>query len=75
MSSRGRGRSNGKGRSKASGRADLALEPEKAKAALGFVPDRPFIYEKLTGAEFLRFVAGLYDQRGDAIEAIAFVSS
>ncbi len=37
-------------------------------AGLGFIPDRPFIYEKLTGAEFLRFVAGLYDQSGPKIE-------
>ncbi|MDO8678344.1 MAG: ABC transporter ATP-binding protein [Acidobacteriota bacterium] len=39
---------------------DLAVEPEAAKAALGFIPDRPFIYEKLTSGEFLRFHAGLY---------------
>jgi len=39
---------------------DLASEPEKAKASLGFIPDRPFIYEKLTAGEFLRFHAGLY---------------
>ena len=28
--------------------------------SLGFIPDRPFIYEKLTGGEFLRFHGGLY---------------
>ena len=39
---------------------DMAIEPEKAKATLGFIPDRPFIYEKLTAGEFLRFHAGLY---------------
>jgi ABC-2 type transport system ATP-binding protein len=39
---------------------DLAREPERAKAALGFIPDRPFLYEKLSASEFLRFVAGLY---------------
>jgi ABC-2 type transport system ATP-binding protein len=39
---------------------DLAREPERAKASLGFIPDRPFIYEKLTAGEFLRFHAGLY---------------
>ena len=46
---------------------DLATEPEAAKASLGFIPDRPFIYEKLTAGEFLRFHAGLYgmdDQSG-----------
>ena len=39
---------------------DLATEPEAAKASLGFIPDRPFIYEKLSAGEFLRFHAGLY---------------
>jgi len=39
---------------------DIALEPERAKASLGFIPDRPFIYEKLTAGEFLRFHGGLY---------------
>jgi len=39
---------------------DLAQAPEAAKAALGFIPDRPFLYEKLTADEFLRFHGGLY---------------
>jgi ABC-2 type transport system ATP-binding protein len=39
---------------------DLAREPIAAKQMCGFVPDRPHLYEKLTGAEFLDFVAGLY---------------
>lgn len=43
---------------------DLEREPEKAKAALGFIPDRPFLYEKLSATEFLRFVAGLYGLDG-----------
>jgi ABC-2 type transport system ATP-binding protein len=43
---------------------DLAREPERAKASLGFIPDRPFIYEKLTAGEFLRFHAGLYGADG-----------
>ena len=43
---------------------DLETEPEKAKASLGFIPDRPFIYEKLTAGEFLRFHAGLYGMDG-----------
>src|SRR5215208_906080 len=47
---------------------DLTREPVAAKSKLGFIPDRPFIYEKLTGAEFLRFVAGLYDQDGPEVE-------
>jgi ABC-2 type transport system ATP-binding protein len=47
---------------------DVVANPVAAKARLGYIPDRPFIYEKLTGAEFIRFVAGLYGQEGDAIE-------
>jgi ABC-2 type transport system ATP-binding protein len=43
---------------------DLAREPEPAKASLGFIPDRPFLYEKLTAGEFLRFHAGLYGADG-----------
>jgi ABC-2 type transport system ATP-binding protein len=39
---------------------DLAAAPELAKSSLGFIPDRPFIYEKLTAGEFLRFHGGLY---------------
>jgi ABC-2 type transport system ATP-binding protein len=39
---------------------DIASAPESAKASLGFIPDRPFIYEKLTAGEFLRFHGGLY---------------
>jgi ABC-2 type transport system ATP-binding protein len=39
---------------------NMAQEPEKAKRVIGFIPDRPFLYEKLTGFEFLRFKADLY---------------
>ncbi len=39
---------------------DLSDDPEQAKAVVGFVPDRPYLYEKLTGWEFLEFSAGLY---------------
>ena len=47
---------------------DLAQEPEQAKRALGFIPDRPFLYEKLTAAELLRFHGGLYGLEGAALE-------
>jgi ABC-2 type transport system ATP-binding protein len=39
---------------------DLQVEPLRAKALCGFVPDRPHVYEKLTGAEYLDFAADLY---------------
>jgi ABC-2 type transport system ATP-binding protein len=44
---------------------DVATEPEAAKSSLGFIPDRPFLYEKLTAAEFLRFHAGLFGLTGN----------
>lgn len=56
-----------KGRVRIAG-VDMTKDPIGAKAQLGFIPDRPFIYEKLTGAEFLRFVAGLYGQSGPEVE-------
>lgn len=39
---------------------DLAKDPSAAKQCVGFIPDRPFMYEKLTGLELLYFVADLY---------------
>ena len=39
---------------------DMETDPEAAKSSLGFIPDRPFIYDKLTAGEFLTFHAGLY---------------
>ncbi len=42
------------------GGINMRDEPEKAKSIIGFIPDRPYLYEKLTGKEFLRFIANLY---------------
>ncbi|MEO0096274.1 MAG: ABC transporter ATP-binding protein [candidate division WOR-3 bacterium] len=39
---------------------DLKKEPIKYKSLLGYVPDEPFIYNKLTGREFINFVTGLF---------------
>jgi ABC-2 type transport system ATP-binding protein len=50
------------------GEYDVHTNPIEAKRVLGFIPDRPFVYDKLTGAEFLRFVAGLYGQEGQLVE-------
>jgi len=48
---------------------DLAKEPERAKAVTGFVPDRPYLYEKLTGWEFLEFSSGLYNVEPDELKS------
>ena len=50
------------------GGIDVIRRPLEAKKRLGFIPDRPFVYDKLTGGEFLRFAAALYGQQGPAIE-------
>ncbi|HEX7227656.1 MAG TPA: ABC transporter ATP-binding protein [Candidatus Binatia bacterium] len=39
---------------------DVEQEPQQAKSIAGFIPDRPFIYEKLSGKEFLTFIAKLH---------------
>ncbi|MGZ8711135.1 MAG: ABC transporter ATP-binding protein [Thermoanaerobaculia bacterium] len=39
---------------------DVIAEPVRAKSIMGYVPDRPYLYEKLTGRELLHFVADLY---------------
>jgi ABC-2 type transport system ATP-binding protein len=46
---------------------DLESRPESAKARIGYIPDRPFLYEKLSGSEFLRFVAGLWGRDGEEV--------
>ena len=38
----------------------LRDEPLVAKSWMSFIPDRPYIYEKLTAVEFLRFCGSLY---------------
>ena len=50
------------------GGIDVAQRPLDAKSRLGFIPDRPFVYDKLTGGEFLRFAAALYGQQGPSVE-------
>ena len=39
---------------------DMETDPEIAKGNIGYIPDRPYLYEKLTGMEFLQFTADLY---------------
>jgi ABC-2 type transport system ATP-binding protein len=50
------------------GGVDMLSRPLEAKARIGFIPDRPFVYDKLTGGEFLRFAAALYGQDGAVVE-------
>ena len=50
------------------GGINILTKPMLAKARMGFIPDRPFVYDKLTGVEFLRFTAALYGQDGRTVE-------
>jgi len=40
---------------------DIVRDPVSAKRCLGYVPDEPYLYEKLTGREYLEFTCGLFD--------------
>ncbi len=42
------------------GGVDIDVDPIGAKKVLAYVPDQPYLYDKLSGREFLKFVAGLY---------------
>jgi ABC-2 type transport system ATP-binding protein len=39
---------------------DMQTEPLACKQLSGYIPDRPYLYEKMTGREFLQFIASLY---------------
>jgi len=39
---------------------DMRTEGDRARQLLSYVPDQPFLYEKLTGREFLQFIADMY---------------
>ena len=40
---------------------DIQQQAVEAKRIMGYIPDMPFLYEKLTPVEFLKFIAGLYN--------------
>ncbi len=53
---------------------DIQRQPLQAKALLGYVPDQPYLPEKLTAREYIQFIAGLYQvdrrvamQRGEEL--------
>ncbi|MDX9753511.1 MAG: ABC transporter ATP-binding protein [bacterium] len=46
--------------SEAAGVFNVMDMPQQAKAITGYVPDSPYLYEKLTGYEYIHFVGGLY---------------
>lgn len=44
---------------------DIVREGDQARQLISYVPDQPFLYEKLTGREFLQFIADLYGMSAD----------
>ena len=40
---------------------DIKVQPVQAKSRIGFVPDHYALYEKLTGREYLNYIADIYD--------------
>jgi ABC-2 type transport system ATP-binding protein len=48
---------------------DAALDPVTCKRKIGYIPDRPYLYERLTGREFLGFVGGIYGMAEEEVHA------
>ncbi len=47
---------------------DISQKPGEAKMKTGYIPDSPYIYEKLTAREYLEFTGGLYRMPREKIE-------
>lgn len=47
---------------------DVHEKPVKAKRSFGYVPDQPYLYEKLSGREFMHFVGGLFNLPADVVK-------
>ena len=53
------------------GKYDIVKEPIKAKSILGYVPDKAFLYEKLTAREFLIFISSIYSiPKSEALSSV-----
>ncbi len=39
---------------------DVVDQPEEAKRRIGYIPDRPYLYEKLSGRDFFTFVGDMF---------------
>ena len=51
---------------------DVVRETRQANRCVGYVPDQPYLYDKLSGREFLQFIADLYGlQREESATRIA----
>jgi len=48
---------------------NLLEKPHEAKMVTGYIPDSPYLYEKLTAREYLEFIGGLYRMSKDKVES------
>ncbi|MEK7867550.1 MAG: ABC transporter ATP-binding protein [Planctomycetota bacterium] len=49
------------------GGIDVEKDYLAAKAIMAYVPDQPYLYDKLSGREFLRFMGGLFGMNGGTL--------
>ncbi len=47
---------------------DVWKKPIESKKKIGYIPDQPYLYDKLTGKEFLEFCGGLYGISSSSIK-------
>ena len=47
---------------------DIQTQPQEAKLKIGYVPDTPYLYDRLTAREFLEFMGGLFHLDKSIIE-------
>jgi len=46
---------------------DIVSQSSQAKSVIGYVPDNPFLHDKLTGSEYTAFVARLFGVQNDTL--------
>ncbi len=47
---------------------DIESDYIQAKSVISYIPDQPFLYQKLTGREFLHFLGSMYDMPAEEVE-------
>ena len=50
---------------------DITANPTEAKKKIGYIPDHPYLYDKITGWEFLQFTGGLHSLEPAALSSSA----
>jgi ABC-2 type transport system ATP-binding protein len=48
---------------------DIVTQPIEAKRTFGYIPDHPFLYDKLTGREFLFYIGALHEMPKARVKA------